>query len=150
MEDAIDVRAVRAEETRDIRLAVLRPGRPRDELIFRGDDDPATFHAGAFVAGTLVAVGRLSREAPKGEHDDAAWRVRSMATLPEHRNRGAGRAVLDALLEHARERGASQVWCHARVRAVPFYERAGFGVEGDEFDLAGIGPHRFMRLRMPR
>jgi predicted GNAT family N-acyltransferase len=32
------------------------------------------------------------------------------------------------------------------VRAVPLYERAGFRVEGEEFEAPGIGPHRRMSL----
>ncbi len=36
------------------------------------------------------------------------------------------------------------MWCNARSGARTFYERAGFCVEGEEFEIAGIGPHFLM------
>ncbi len=140
-----EVRPITAEASRPIRLEVLRPGRPASEVVFDADDAPDTAHAGGFVEGELVSVGRVSREPPPGSGDPNAWRLRGMATLPEHRDRGVGAAVLAWLLEHAAARGGTELWCNARVRARPFYERAGFRAEGDEFDVPGIGPHYLMR-----
>jgi predicted GNAT family N-acyltransferase len=37
-----------------------------------------------------------------------------------------------------------EVFLHAQVQALPFYEKAGFRAEGEVFDEAGI-PHRRMR-----
>lgn len=93
-----------------------------------------------------MAVGRLSREPAPGATEAAdTWRLRGMATLPDARDRGIGSAVLARLIEHARSRGAAEIWCNARIRAVPFYERAGLQAEGEVFDVPGIGPHRLMR-----
>jgi hypothetical protein len=36
------------------------------------------------------------------------------------------------------------VWCNARSPARGFYEREGFTIEGDTFEIAGIGPHFLM------
>jgi len=69
-----------------------------------------------------------------------------MATRPEGRGQGLGRAVLDALLAHVAEHGGGVVWCNARTAAVTLYRRAGFTVHGEEFVVPGIGPH----LRMWR
>jgi GNAT superfamily N-acetyltransferase len=144
----VEVREITAEDSRPLRATVLRPGRPAEEVHFEDDDAPDTVHVGGFLDGRLVAVGRLSREAPPGATDRDAWRLRGMATLPEARDRGVGSAVLQRLIEHARARGAAEVWCNARVRAVPFYERAGLRAEGEVFDVPGIGPHRLMRRRL--
>ena len=139
------IRPIEAEASRPIRHEVLRRGLPFGQTALEGDDDPDTFHAGAFVDGELVAVGRVSREPPPGSDDAGAWRLRGMATLEAYRGRGLGRAILDACLEHAAARGGREVWCNARVRARPFYERAGFRAEGEVFDVADIGPHVRMR-----
>jgi hypothetical protein len=40
------------------------------------------------------------------------------------------------------------VWCNARTPARGFYERAGFAVEGEEFELPEIGPHVLMTLAL--
>ena len=69
-----------------------------------------------------------------------------MATAANARGRGAGIAVLDALLAHTRSQGATRVWCNARIRARSLYERAGFRAVSDEFELAEIGPHFVMEL----
>jgi GNAT superfamily N-acetyltransferase len=90
----------------------------------------------------LIAVGFV---APDGE--PSAWRVRGMATAPAARAKGAGTAVLDALLRHALARGASRVWCNARVDARPLYERAGFQAVSEEFELPEIGPHFVMERK---
>jgi putative acetyltransferase len=56
-----------------------------------------------------------------------------MALLPEARGRGGGRALLEAIVEHARAVGAHkvdlEVWTD-NVRAIALYAAAGFEVEG--------------------
>ena len=84
----------------------------------------------------------MGREGPPG-----AWRVRGMATAPEARGRGAGTAVLDALVSHALAEGATLVWCTARTRARSLYERAGFAVTSEVFEPPDIGPHVRMERR---
>ena len=49
-----------------------------------------------------------------------------------------GRAVLDALMKAARERGDREAVLHAQTSAAAFYSRAGFAARGPEFDEAGI------------
>ncbi|MBV9941627.1 MAG: GNAT family N-acetyltransferase, partial [Solirubrobacterales bacterium] len=69
-----------------------------------------------------------------------------MATRPDTRGRGAGSAILQALVQHAIERGAARVWCHARTPARTLYERSGFVVASEEFEPPQIGPHYRMEL----
>jgi ribosomal protein S18 acetylase RimI-like enzyme len=99
------------------------------------------FAAGAFDGEELIAVGLIGAEG-----DPGAWRVRGMATAPAARGRGAGAAVLDALLAHAREQGASSVWASVRTPARTLYERAGFRQTSEVFEPPKIGPHVIMNL----
>jgi GNAT superfamily N-acetyltransferase len=135
-----EVRPVPIELTRELRRAVLRPHESVEAVA--GHEAPGTIAVGAFEAGELVACG-LIMPAPDG------WRVRGMATAPEHRGRGHGAAVLAALLNVAREAGARRVWCNARAPARSLYERAGFRVESEEFELPHIGPHYVMARSLP-
>lgn len=96
---------------------------------------------GAFQGDELIAVGLVG---PDGEPGD--WRVRGMATIPEARGRGAGGAVLQALVQHAIDHGATRVWCNARTAALNLYQRAGFVIASDEFEPPHIGPHYRMEL----
>ena len=75
------------------------------------------------------------------------WRLRGMATAPGRRGRGLGAVLVAACAAHATDAGGRRLWCHARVRAVALYERAGFERETGTFDVPGIGPH--VRLSLP-
>ena len=69
-----------------------------------------------------------------------------MSTKPTARGHGVGSAVLSALLEHARAHRATSVWASVRTPAQGLYERAGFSVESEVYDVPPIGPHVMMRL----
>lgn len=124
-----------------MRQRVLRPHQSIAELA--SHEPPDAFAVGAFEDGELVAAGLIGKEGEPGE-----WRVRGMATVPEARKRGAGGSVLAALLDHARRQGATVVWCNVRTPARTLYERAGFSVTSEEFELPDIGPHVVMRRRL--
>lgn len=129
----------------DLRWSVLRPGLPRASADFPEDADPATFHLAAY-AGDAPAVlacvtvfpdeleGHLGAGGP-------AYRFRGMASAPEVRGRGYGATVLQAATAEAAARGAGLLWCNGRLVARGFYERQGFAVIGEEFDIEGVGPH---------
>jgi GNAT superfamily N-acetyltransferase len=120
---------------------VLRPYLEVGEM---AESEPRDVVAiGAFFAGQLVAVGLIG---PEG--DPGAWRVRGMATEPDLRGRGAGSAVLDALVGQARSEGADQVWASVRTPARALYERAGFRPDSDVYEVPRIGPHILMRLAL--
>jgi ribosomal protein S18 acetylase RimI-like enzyme len=137
------VREISLAETRRLRHAVLRPHETVESLAAHEPSD--AFAVGVVDAGVLVAVGFI---APDGE--PGAWRVRGMATVPAARGKGAGSAVLDALLRHAVACGASRVWCNVRTPARSLYERAGFRAVSHEFELPDIGPHFVMERSTDR
>jgi ribosomal protein S18 acetylase RimI-like enzyme len=132
-------REISGAQTRALRQAILRPHESVAQMA--ADEADGAYAAGAFDGARLIAVGLV---APSPERGDGAWRVRGMATSPDARNRGAGRAVLDALLAHASAHGATRLWCNARTPAQRFYERAGFRVCSEVFEIAPIGPHVVM------
>lgn len=87
-----------------------------------------------------MGIASLYREARLGD----GWRLRGMATEPDVRGAGFGTALLAACMEHVAASGGGELWCNARVPAVGFYQRAGFEVVSEAFDIAGIGPHVVM------
>jgi GNAT superfamily N-acetyltransferase len=138
----IQVRSVPLPQTRALRHSILRPHQSIKETVAA---EPDGAHAvGAFDGEELIAVGLI---APDPERP-GSWRVRGMATKAPGRGRGAGTAVLAALLDHARTEGARRVWCNVRTPARSLYERAGFRTVSDEFELPGIGPHFVMELTL--
>lgn len=139
---SIEVRRITAYETLAVRWPVLRSGFPRESAVFDGDEAPATLHLGGFIEGRLVGVASIYAVAmPERREVSEAWQLRGMATLPEVRSFGVGRALLMACEAAARERGAQFVWCNARVTAAEFYRKNGWLVSGAEFDIPTVGPH---------
>jgi len=137
----LDVRSVTLAQTRELRRDVLRPYMTVEELAEHEPNGAVAF--GVFQGVELVAVGLVG---PEGE-TLGDWRIRGMATAPHARGRGAGTKVLQALVQHATDNGATRLWCNARTPARSLYERAGFVATSDEFETPRIGPHYRMELR---
>ncbi|MDX1931285.1 MAG: GNAT family N-acetyltransferase [Capsulimonadales bacterium] len=124
-----------------LRARVLRPGRSMDSAVFSGDDDPATLHIGAFLpAGDCIGVVTLM--------ENKGTQLRGMAVLPEWQRKGVGATLVQEAQRMAAERGITSLWCNARVAAAGFYERMGWTIESEEFEVPGVGPHYVMRYRM--
>lgn len=70
--------------------------------------------------GTVLAAGRYFAL------DRKRVQIGRMAVLCEHRRRGVGRRLLDALTGDARERGFARAILNAQDHAVGFYTGAGF------------------------
>jgi GNAT superfamily N-acetyltransferase len=125
------------EALRALRQRVLYPGLPHSKAFYPGDETAQ--HIGAFDdAGSLVGIASLF------PREDGSLQLRGMATAPLARGSGAGRAIVRFAEEHAGQTG-TPLWCNARVRAMGFYEKCGWVVEGEEFDVPDIGPHYVMR-----
>lgn len=74
-------------------------------------------------------------------------KIGRLAVLKAWRGKGVGEALLRTMVEQARARHWPEVALDSQSYAIPFYERAGFVAEGEEFMDAGI-PHRLMRLAL--
>jgi YbgC/YbaW family acyl-CoA thioester hydrolase len=131
--------ATLGEAVRAVRTSVfVDEQRIPDGLVF-DDADPGALHV--LVSNRLgmpVGVGRLLP--PDGQGDARVGRVATQRVL---RGSGIGRAIMRALEEGARTRGARRLVLHAQRTAIPFYERLGYRRVGDMFDEAGI-PHQEM------
>ena len=87
------------------------------------------------ASGQAIGTGRLL---PDG-------RIGRMAVLREWRRCGVGAALMEALLQKAREQSMPRVTLHAQTHAAGFYRRFGFSERGGEFWEAGI-PHVEMTI----
>jgi GNAT superfamily N-acetyltransferase len=145
----VEIVALAPQGVRPLRQAVLRPHERAEDLVWPGDEASAALHAGARDdSGAIVGVATVVPEPYPRDPRSGDWRLWGMATAPDARGRGVGRALLATCLANARGHGARRVWCTARTGALRFYERAGFAVESDVFDVPGIGPHVYMTLAL--
>jgi predicted GNAT family N-acyltransferase len=122
---------------------VLRDGTPSTDPTFEADAEAATFHLGAVAAdGRLLAVATFTPKPTEHRPGAPATQLRGMATEPEARGTGAGRAVFVAGVERSRAGGSTVLWAKARDSALGFYERVGMHVEGDGYVTPETGlPH---------
>ena len=134
----VDIVTPLAQRTQafDIRRRVFQDeqGVPAEEE-FDADDDRAV-HVLASIGSTPVGTGRVV-------FHPAYAKIGRMAVLKQHRRRGVGRALMEALITVAADHHCTQLVLHAQVQAIPFYNALGFHAVGDEFEEAGI-PHRRM------
>ena len=114
----ICVRRISAEETIDVRWPILRPGYPRESAVFDGDKAVSTTHLGAFADDRLVGVASIyAAPFPERAQLEQTWQLRGMATRPEVRGLGFGKALLSACEQAARDGRGVLLWCNARVAA---------------------------------
>lgn len=146
--EGIDVRVVPVAEVMSLRARVLRAGRPLADAQLEGDDDPGTVVLAAYTGSQdgPVSTATLMDQPCPWRPGLPAVRLRAMATDGSVRGQGIGALVLAAAVGRARVSGADVLWCLARTGARSFYDRAGFTVDGGEFDVPGIGPHLRMDL----
>jgi GNAT superfamily N-acetyltransferase len=147
----ISVSSISAAETIEIRWQILRPGFPRDTAVFVGDDSPTAKHFGGFIEDRLVGVASIyPASCPDRPEEPCAWQLRGMATLPDVRGLGVGKALVAACEQSIRDAGDPFLWCNARIGAIDFYARLGWLVSSEEFEIPTVGPHRRMLRGVPR
>lgn len=127
----------------DLRWRVLRAPWQQPRGSERDDDESSAHHVTARTRdGRLVAVGRIHFTSA----DEA--RIRYMATAPDWRGCGAGRAIAERLEQIAVKRGAARIVLDARSAAIGFYLRLGYEAVGPGPTLFGAIEHSRMRKRL--
>jgi predicted GNAT family N-acyltransferase len=124
-------------EARRIRLAVFVGEQGVPAELEMDEMDARSLHALAYEDDQAVGTGRLLPDGHLGR----------MAVLKAWRGRGVGAALLERLVQAARERGDREVLLSAQVHALGFYRARGFSAFGEVYEEAGI-PHQAMRLAL--
>ena len=75
-----------------------------------------------------VGTGRMQRDGKIGR----------LAVLDSWRGQGTGQKMLRVLVEAAEKEDFQEVFLHAQVHAISFYEKCRFHKDGEEFLEAGI------------
>ena len=131
------------QEHLDLRFRVLRIGMPRGtEHYPKVDNDSRTKFLCAYVNQKMVGCSTLQVDSREG----CKYRIRGMAVDSEYRNKGIGSKIVNELQRIAEEEKTG-IWCNARIKAVPMYERCGFQIVSEIFEIENIGPHYDMEWR---
>lgn len=147
--NAMRVSLITPEQTRQLRHLVLWPHIEKEvDCIIDIDHRDDAFHLGVFLDNEIIAVGSLFQmNSPKLQHEEQ-YRLRAMATHPEHRGTGSGRLLIEKAIRLLKEKNQDVLWCDARIKAVGFYQSLGFSVVDEVYDVPGIGPHKFMWIEL--
>ncbi|HEY3861820.1 MAG TPA: GNAT family N-acetyltransferase [Verrucomicrobiae bacterium] len=142
-----------AERIFDLRHRILRAGLPPESARFDGDGDEATLHLAAFA---VDAAGRSVGQPAaclsmmlNTFQSEPAWQLRGMAVDDPHQNRGLGGVLLARGEEIVTAAGkAGLIWCNARVPAARFYQKQGWAIVSEPFEVPTAGPHVKMSKRL--
>lgn len=74
--------------------------------------------------------------------DDATLQLRQMAVDTKSQGTGIGTAIILFAEEESRKQNYTCLMMHARDVVIPFYEKCGYVVAGDQFFEVGISHHR--------
>ncbi|TYB79272.1 GNAT family N-acetyltransferase [Bizionia myxarmorum] len=138
------IRLVPAEDTYPIRQAILRAGKPIEDCVFEGDTLKSTFHLGLFFKDSLIGVASFIQNNHDDFIEDFQYQLRGMAILQDFQKKGLGEILIIAGEEYLRKRDVFRLWFNAREKAVNFYKSHKYSIEGDAFDILGIGIHYLM------
>lgn len=108
-----------------------------DEALEWDGEDERAYHWLATQNGEPVGTVRMLRDGHIGR----------MAVRKAYRSKGIGKDLLHRVIRHARLKNLREVWLHAQLSAVGFYQQFGFSPYGPEFMDANIR-HQAMRLTL--
>ena len=121
-----------------IRMHVFVREQGVPEAIEMDRDDERALHFLAYEGKKATGTARVVM------HHRSA-KIGRMAVLKSYRRKGIGKKLLKRAILTARRQGAENIYLHAQVPVIDFYEAMGFRCIGPVFDEAGIS-HRKMIL----
>lgn len=134
------IKYISQEDTLPLRSRVLRPGKALEECIFPTDAIEGVFHLGCFLDDQLVVIATFFPDC-HSDFGEGGFKLRGMATDPDFSGRGYGAELIKFAVKELRSANGSYIWCNARSSALVFYQKLGFELISEEFEIPGVGPH---------
>jgi GNAT superfamily N-acetyltransferase len=126
-----------------LRHKVLRPHLPLEASCYQSDNDLGVIHFTLKMDDTILSIASLYSESAEAMPNKNAYRLRGMATEPSEQRKGFGAMVLHGAIDHLKKKTDVEIlWCNARITAFGFYEKMGFKILGEIFDIPNLGPHK--------
>jgi predicted GNAT family N-acyltransferase len=136
-------------EIRKLRHEVLWPHKNSyTDCVIEPDMINTTFHMGAIENGTVVGTSTFLVQKNDEFKNISQYRLRAMATSPKVRGKQVGRQIIEASIEKLKHMKIDLLWCDARLEATGFYEKLGFKMKGQIYDVPDIGPHKLMFIEL--
>lgn len=103
-------------------------------------DDRYSIHVLASLGAEVIGTGRVTFI---GDEAQIAW----VAVRGPMRGLGAGRKIMERLIEESRAHGSRVISLNAQTHALPFYEQLGFRSVGRRFTMSNI-EHQHMIMEL--
>ncbi len=129
-----------AMDLRSLRFLVLWPHKTSMETCLMDVDfEESTQHFSLRnEGGEVLACCSLLAETANFFNQDIPVRLRAMSVHPDFRKHGLGKDLISQALDAYPTKSC---WCDARVLAVPFYEKCGWRIASESFEIPEIGKH---------
>ncbi len=98
------------------------------------EEDRKAIHLGIFEDHSIIACACLWPQ----HHENRSFQIRQVAVKQEHKKSGFGRRIMGFAENVALQNGAKEVFVHARMPVVQFYEKLGYTIVGEIFYEVGI------------
>jgi len=141
------IKQISSQETFAVRQPVLRPGKAIETCIFEGDDLLATVHFGIYDNKALAGVISVFKANHNFFTEESQHQIRGMAVLHNFQKMGLGEKLVRHAEEYIIKQHGTRIWFNAREIAVGFYERMGYTIIGEPFDIGDIGRHYVMHKK---
>lgn len=130
-------------EAFSVRHPVLREGKPLESCHFEGDDLATTKHFGYFNNNNLIGIISVFKK-DNVFFEQSQFQIRGMAVLTTHQKKGIGAALVRLAEQYIESQKGRLIWMNARIIAVEFYEKSGYQIIGNSFEIPEIGTHYVM------
>jgi len=144
----LQVKEISHKDCYDLRLKVLKRKEWDYAYQYSGDEKTTTFHLGIFHEAQLVTIASFFANSNEHVSAENPVQLRGMATLNEYQGKGLGRLMIQAAIDESKNRDHDLLWCNAREEAAKFYEKLGFQISSDRFEIPKVGPHFVMHIRI--
>ena len=144
----ITVKRIAVSQTYEVRQPVLREGKPIESCFFEGDDLPTTFHYGLFENEKIQGVISVYKNKNILFKETKQAQIRGMAVLEKNQGKGFGRQLILHCEDQMLLQKQQLVWFNARITAVGFYEKMGYAIIGNSFDIKEVGSHYVMYKKL--
>ena len=136
------------EETWAIRAQVLWPEKTPDEsCALPVDRNAGVLHFGVLHGGSIVGIGTFMPQQHSMLDASIGYRLRAMATHPDHRGQGVGAQLIRHAEGVLRDAGEGGIWADARKVALGFYAGLEWDVTGPFYTVPKRGLHRLVWTR---
>ena len=140
----ITIRKITAEASYPVRHEVLRKGKPIDSCRFEGDDLLTTQHFGLFKDDRLQGIISVFETSNPLFTETRQKQIRGMAVLEHNQGKGYGKQLVLYCEKVLLDSDCELIWFNARENANGFYQKLGYVIQGEPFNIKGIGIHYVM------